>query len=212
MGYRYQKQYLESEEQYSGLGFSVLEKEFYQLEKGDEIIDPNDYESFGGIQIYMSMDTKQHSRSIYSLLDFLGDIGGLHTNLLTSGCILTQIFTLVFGSFQQSFLIPRIFEVCDLSTSNQKQGKSSSRDKRLDQNERNSKQFGLCRRDRNSKLFGKGLSRIEKQFDVETFLKRQFRIDIALKTIFTRTERKLLKKNRYFIIENHSADHKNDNE
>ena len=53
MGYKFMKQYLESEEQYSGIGFSVLEKDFFQLDRGGEFIDPQDQDGFGGVQIYM---------------------------------------------------------------------------------------------------------------------------------------------------------------
>ena len=135
MGYEYQKQYLESEEQYSGLGLSVLEKEFFQLDKGNEIIDPYDQTSFGGLLIYMSMDTKSHSRSIYSFLDFLGDIGGLYAILLDSGNIIVKGLTFFLGSFLQSFLVSRIFEVRDPSTSDHKHRKSRKSNQKLDQSE-----------------------------------------------------------------------------
>ena len=58
----------------------------------------------------MSLDTIQHTRSIYSILDLLGDVGGLYSILLDLCEILVGIPTLLFGSVLQKFLAANIFE------------------------------------------------------------------------------------------------------
>ena len=42
-------------------------------------------EFVGGVHIQISSDKKSHTRSVYSLLDFFGDVGGLLSILLSMG-------------------------------------------------------------------------------------------------------------------------------
>ena len=66
----------------------------------------NDYEekSFGGFSIQMSLNEVSYNRSIYSILDFLGDVGGLLSILLDFGRILVMIPSFLFGSLLQKFI------------------------------------------------------------------------------------------------------------
>ena len=45
----------------------------------------------------MSMDTKQYNRSVYSILDFLGDVGGLLSILLPIGGALIALLDELFN-------------------------------------------------------------------------------------------------------------------
>ena len=47
----------------------------------------------GGVQIDMDTNLYEHKRSIYNMLDLLGDVGGLREALITIG----QIFLAIFG-------------------------------------------------------------------------------------------------------------------
>ena len=101
---------MQSEERYLGDGFFPLEKEFFTLVLQDRYNDGfNQTESFGGFQIEMSLDTVSYNRSIYSILDFLGDVGGLYSILLDIGSLFILIHTYFFGSLMHEFLTIRIF-------------------------------------------------------------------------------------------------------
>ena len=95
--YRFEKQYLESEERYLGDGLFPLEFEFYQLIDGVVANDGFKMDSFGAFSFMMNQDTKQHNRSVYSILDFLGDVGGLSSILLSIGASVTQFISYLGG-------------------------------------------------------------------------------------------------------------------
>ena len=121
--FAFEKQYLESEENWLGDGFFPREEEFFKLKHFGEYNDGLDPSSFGGIQICMSLDTIQYTRSIYSILDLLGDVGGLYSILLDLCEILVGIPALLFGSVLQKFLAANIF-VKQQSDENQSQSTS----------------------------------------------------------------------------------------
>ena len=66
--------------------------------------------SYGGFMIEMSLDEVVHQRTIYSLLDFLGDVGGLYSILLDFGGMLTFVPGLLCGSSLRTFLASSIFK------------------------------------------------------------------------------------------------------
>ena len=55
--------------------------------------------SYGGYNIEMSLDKVEYARSVYSLLDFLGDVGGLSSILLEIGLSLGFLFSPVLDKF-----------------------------------------------------------------------------------------------------------------
>ena len=62
--------------------------------------------SYGGYSIEMSLDKVEYSRSIYSLLDFLGDVGGLSSILLEIGLSLGFLFSPALDEFLASNIFP----------------------------------------------------------------------------------------------------------
>ena len=59
----------------------------------------------------VSKELIHHKRSIYSVLDWLGDVGGLYSILIGLGqFIVTTIYSCIFGSRLEDFLITRIFK------------------------------------------------------------------------------------------------------
>ena len=68
-----------------------------------------------GSQVYIAYDLSKeeitHSRSVYNLLDFLGDNGGLFEGL----CYVAQGFFIIFSFFETNptliYLVTRIFKV-----------------------------------------------------------------------------------------------------
>ena len=91
---------LTSEETFDGLGWGARHSTFYSVNKGVEYNTPDPL-SFGGIQVQMSLDKKQHLRAIYSALDCLGDIGGLYGIFLDIGGLLISIVSWMFGDSLQ---------------------------------------------------------------------------------------------------------------
>ena len=59
----------------------------------------------------MSLNTVTNSRSIYSVFDLLGDVGGLYSILLDIGAIIAMIPALFFGSSLDRFLRSEIFNI-----------------------------------------------------------------------------------------------------
>ena len=75
----------------------------------------------GGIDIFISKELIHHNRAVYSVLDWLGDVGGLYSILIGLGhFIVTTVYSFIFGSRLETFLITRIFKTKLLeSTENQ---------------------------------------------------------------------------------------------
>ena len=57
----------------------------------------------------MSLNKVLYSRAIYSVLDLLGDVGGLYSILLDIGGYVIAIVTFLFGSSMEKFLSSGIF-------------------------------------------------------------------------------------------------------
>ena len=57
----------------------------------------------------MSLDTKQYTRSVYSILDFLGDVGGLLSILLPIGGALIALLDQLFDRTLDSYIISKVF-------------------------------------------------------------------------------------------------------
>ena len=88
----------------------VAEKNWYKLIKSTSFNDGFYPDSYGGFQIQMSLDTIKFNRSIYNILDFLGDVGGLYSILCDICNILIMVPGFFFGSLLQRFLKSKIFE------------------------------------------------------------------------------------------------------
>ena len=57
----------------------------------------------------MSLDTKQYNRSVYSVLDFFGDIGGLLSIMLPIGGALVALLDEIFDRTLDNFIIQKVF-------------------------------------------------------------------------------------------------------
>ena len=119
----------------------------------------------------MSLDLVAYSRSIYSILDFLGDVGGLYSILLDLGIILVTIQSFVFGSFLEKFLRLNIFKRYSIM---------------MKENNKVSKNrcSGLCLQDKSIRKFKKRAKlRIEKELDIVNFMKKQLKLSIAIESL-----------------------------
>ena len=95
--YSIQEENLESEESFAGHGLFPRTKKFYSLKEEQIVNDGKDPDSFGGFIIQRSLDIINHNRSIYSALDFLGDVGGLFSILIDIGQIMVSLPVYLFG-------------------------------------------------------------------------------------------------------------------
>ena len=66
------------------------------------------------------------------------------------------------------------------------------------------------RRDRNAKK--KGLRRIDKELDIDKFLQNQIKTKIAIKSLFSKVERFLIRNNKRFVIGTDSSDEESSTE
>ena len=92
-----------------GDGFRSKELDFIKLIQTNTYNDGFNPLSFGGFQIQMSLNKVLYSRAIYSVLDLLGDVGGLYSILLDIGSYVIAIVTFLFGSSMEKFLSSGIF-------------------------------------------------------------------------------------------------------
>ena len=52
----------------------------------------------------------------------------------------------------------------------------------------------------------KGLSRIDKELEIDKFLKNQIKMKVAIKSLFSKVERFLIRNNKRFVIGTDSSD------
>ena len=57
----------------------------------------------------LSLDTKQYSRSVYSVLDFFGDVGGLLSILLPIGGAFISLLDALLDRTLDSYLVKKVF-------------------------------------------------------------------------------------------------------
>ena len=103
------KSFLESEERYLGDGFLPREAEWFELIEDIKYNDGWDAQSIAGFAFQISMDTKQYSRSVYSVLDFFGDVGGLLSILLPIGGAIIASLDGLLNRTLDTYIITKVF-------------------------------------------------------------------------------------------------------
>ena len=59
----------------------------------------------------MSLNIMSHNRAIYSVLDFLGDVGGLFDMLKLIGEVLISLMTMIFGSSLNKHMLEKLYRL-----------------------------------------------------------------------------------------------------
>ena len=122
----------------------------------------------------MSLDTQEHIRSVYSILDFLGDVGGLNSILLSIGQFFMTAISFIFGSALEKMMKASIFE-----NKNQKRPEEDSKDQASDTKTKINEQttaikrmlnFCCCTKRRKSHALA--MKKIQKELDVVTYIRR----------------------------------------
>ena len=106
--YYIQQQSLESEQEYIGHGINPNWYEFVSVEKTDTF-DDLVKDSYGAIALEVSPNSIRNERAVYSLLDSLGDIGGLFSILIYMGRIVVSFLTNLSGSKISTYLVTRVY-------------------------------------------------------------------------------------------------------
>ena len=107
--YNIRQSFLESEERYLGDGFFPREAEWFELFDDEDYNDGWRNDKIASFTFQMSFDTKQYTRSVYSILDFLGDVGGLLSILLPIGGALISLLDQLFDQTLDSYIISKVF-------------------------------------------------------------------------------------------------------
>ena len=120
----------------------------------------------------MSLDTQEHGRSIYSILDFLGDVGGLNSILLSIGQIFITAFSFIFGSALEKMLKTSVFE-----NKNKKRPDEENKDQTLgakikEQTNFMSRLLKFCFCTKRRKSLALAMKKIQKELDVVTYIRR----------------------------------------
>ena len=98
---------IESNEKLIDLGFvDSSEYEFYSIRQADRMYPTRVNNLVAGYQIQTSADQVHNQRAIYTVLDFLGDVGGLLDGLKLIGA---SIISLFYGNSLSDFLLSQIF-------------------------------------------------------------------------------------------------------
>ena len=126
-------------------------------------------EPYAALNFFLAPTQIQYKRSIYTALDFLGDVGGLLDGLRLVGNIIMAGYTLTFGNPLNAFLMNSLF----------KRGKVKKRKRRqqsLFETIRNRSYFKIrscaCLRDKKEKrMFEKALGRSEGLLEIDEILK-----------------------------------------
>ena len=93
-----------------GDGFNPRQLEFFQLTENQKFNDGWVLDSFGGVGFQMSLNTQLHNRSVYSILDFLGDVGGLLSILLSIGALFVSLIHVFSKSFLERHVVNKVFK------------------------------------------------------------------------------------------------------
>ena len=148
----------------------------------------------------MDRDVKHISRSIYTLLDFISDVGGLSGALHVIG---SYVLWLIVGDGLLRYLLTNIFSIdmhkeADLDDITVAKTKEQIRKRFKIKPPKCTSPFCLSRRVRFVRVQGK--TKIEKQMDVLTVIKNFMKFDVVLKVLFDKQERYLLRNIRSFTI------------
>ena len=80
------------------------ETEFYVTSHNSRAFSFND-ERLGGFYITLDTEIVKHTRSIYSALDFLGDVGGLYDMLKIVAQVVLSVWSLIAGCGLDTYLL-----------------------------------------------------------------------------------------------------------
>ena len=199
----------ESEESYLGLGIMPSNKRawFDFRSKDPEIIQVYDTET-QALSVEFSLDSEviHHIRSIYTFFDLLGDVGGLFDAMKGIAQVIVAFYFSIFGNPLHGYILNALFLRNPKQIEQNKTTRTSSIKEKLDflslrTSFELSKALCVCfRSKKEKKLINRGINRIQKELEIDRFLKTQMRIKIAMRRLFSKVEQYLIRNNRCFVI------------
>ena len=148
------------------------------------------------MRIELSPDSKKFTRSIYTVLDWLGDVGGLFDALKALGSTFIFIHAYIRGREFEIYLLNRLYKMEKESSMVKdvaiKSDDHLTRIKSLAPFTLRNAYFHCLRSKKEKRTISKGINRALRELDVENFIRMQMQVKIALKTLFTKSDRILL--------------------
>ena len=91
------------------IGFGLDRYTYYSIERLPDSIDSDDF--ITKIAFDISPDIELHTRAIYNIWDFLGDIGGLFDMLRLMASPIIAFSATIFGNGLHRYLIKSLFRI-----------------------------------------------------------------------------------------------------
>jgi len=173
-----------------------------------------------------SSDEIAHERQVYTLLDMLGDVGGLLDMLMYLGQIVLAIIFKVSGSETIRYLAGALFyrrkEISPYHIHDSNEESSELPRKVLKQlNRQRPVKISRClsllavfgdtnESNKHARFLEKADSRISSELDIVNFIQLQKMTRLALKVVFTKFEYFLLKRQKEFVIDSESSANSDD--
>ena len=198
----------------SNLGFTNIYG-FWNLNPTPKITGTRKKEGKRILEIYIepSRDKHMHLRSVYTVVNWLKDVGGLFKGLTLFGTLLVMIRKQIRGDPFKLFLIDNIFKTdgekkdkndrkepfIDIETQQPPDSPTLSEKKRTFLSDIKDRKrykvppficYGCCRPQK--KVIDIRLERMYQELDIVRFIKQQKQVRLAMKTIFTRLQYYLL--------------------
>ena len=99
---------LESDESWSGFGERSIETWFLIKEEAAETFGAPG--AFFALFLQLHPGRDMYKRRIYTILDVLGDVGGLFDSLRISGIAFMMVYTVIVGNPLNAFLVNSLFK------------------------------------------------------------------------------------------------------
>ena len=192
IAFEIEKHEIESEQNLFGFDWLMNDYSFFtinQVSENESFVSSNLY-----IDIGLSQNKVVHKRSIYSILDFLADVGGIFDMMKAIGFQLVSFSTLVTGNLLNRFLVASIFKV---NTSKSSGHRTNNEDRRVKKRKPalfKALKWFLCFGDRGAKrLYKQATEVVANEIDIIKFLGYQMIGNIHRRLVFTKTERGLIR-------------------
>ena len=143
------------------------------------------------LEIFLMNDVTHYKRSRFTLLDTLGDLGGLYDALNVVGLILVGVYKVVIGCELENYLLKMLFtrklkkRIVDADCTEDEVMSSIKNQKRFSKESRN---CIYCRSQKEKRVQRKGLQRINKELDIVRFIKLQKLVQNGFRSLFNDLE------------------------
>jgi len=202
-----------TQDSFLSVGQNTISEEFFEINKiRTEEVTPLGRKTYSQMTFLIDYDIMVINRSIYSALDWLGDVGGL-ADALT---ILLEVGLSLFYAAQFRFHLVKIFFTKQIEgkVATRPSNKSQTVKEVIQGRKKIEGSFGsllyqkfLCCATPviSSRLIRRGERYLDKQIDIVTVIKRQIRFEILLKSMVTPLQWKLAAHSKQFVLNDDSS-------